>query len=171
MHYRKIMILVGLVVAVASWCGVNPGPRSAAAQTSSAERAAPADKGAATDELQRSAQIYYFKRIAQSGPKRGQEIYLIKCSACHNEYTIKAEYGDSAPFLLLKNLYKRPRLITGQPVNDTTVSETIRNGGAKMPSYRDTLTDRDLADLVSYLREACCWDEEKVPANPRYHPE
>ena len=26
----------------------------------------------------------------------------------------------------------------------------------------------DLNDLVSYLREKCCWDSDSPPANPRY---
>jgi mono/diheme cytochrome c family protein len=59
-------------------------------------------------------------------------------------------------------------LLTGQPVNDETVAAKIRDGGPRMPAYRHGLSDKDLADLVEYLREKCCWDENNPPRNPRY---
>ena len=112
------------------------------------------------DYNQRSLEIYEFRKAAQSGSERGEEIYYYKCWYCHNEYT------KGAP--QLKDLYKRPQLLSGQPVNDDTVKEKIRNGGPAMPAFRYTLNDADLADLASFLREKCCWNSESPPANPRY---
>jgi hypothetical protein len=118
--------------------------------------------------LQRSAEILYFKRFADSGSDRGKEIYFYKCWVCHNDYTRAA--GSIAP--TLRDLYKRPKLISGQPVNDETVVAKIKNGGPSMPGYQYTLTDQDLSDLVSFLREGkCCWEdseEKEPPRNPRY---
>ena len=118
--------------------------------------------------LQRSSEILYFKRFADSGSERGKEIYFYKCWVCHNEYTREA--GSPAP--TLKDLYKRPKLVSGQPVNDQTVAQKIKNGGPQMPGYQYTLSDQDLADLVSFLREGkCCWEdseEKEPPRNPRY---
>lgn len=79
--------------------------------------------------------------------------------------------GDSTrtPAIPLKGLYQRPQLVsTGQPVNDQTVAEKIRNGSARMPAFRNTLSDVDIADLLSYIREKCCWDGEEPTANPWY---
>jgi len=59
-------------------------------------------------------------------------------------------------------------LFSGEPVNDETVSKQIRNGSAGMPSFRNTLTDADIADLVSYLRDKCCYEERNPPLNPWY---
>ena len=171
MRFIKVALLPSLAIIIAAWSGENLTNRLAAQTPSSQGSATAADQGAPPDNLQRSAEILYFKRIAQSGPKRGQEIYFFKCWICHNEYTVKAEYGDKGSYMLLNNLYKQPTLLNGQPVNDKTVTEWIRNGDKRMPSYRYALTDQDLADLVSYIREACCWDDDHVPANPRYHPE
>ena len=70
--------------------------------------------------------------------------------------------------MLLKGLFSRFKLLSGEPVNDETVKEKIRNGGLGMAAYKYTLKDADLSDLVSYLREKCCWNAESVPANPRY---
>ena len=131
----------------------------------SAERGTPdPPKGS----LQRSAEILYFKRFAESGPDRGKEIYFYKCWVCHNDYTRAA--GSPAP--TLRDLYKRPKLLSGQPVNDETVAAKIRNGGPNMPGYQYTLNEKDLADLVSFFREGkCCWEdseEKEPPRNPRY---
>jgi hypothetical protein len=118
--------------------------------------------------LQRSAEILYFKRFADSGSERGKEIYFYKCWVCHNDYTRAA--GSIAP--TLRDLYKRPKLTSGQPVNDETVAAKIKNGGPNMPGYQYTLTEQDLSDLVSFLRAGkCCWEdseEKEPPRNPRY---
>src|ERR1019366_1956052 len=121
------------------------------AQNSGSPRPAPdPPKG----NLQRSAEILYFKRIADSGPERGKEIYFYKCWVCHNAYTRAA--GSVAPSL--KDLYKRPKLLSGQPVNDQTVAEQIRKGGPLMPGYQYALSDSDAAPLVSFICEGkCCW--------------
>ena len=79
---------------------------------------------------------------------------------CHNKY---AKTGP-----LLHDLYQRSRLVSGEPVNDQTVTEKIKNGGTGMPAYRHTLSDADLEDLLSYLREKCCFEADEPPRNPRY---
>src|SRR3989475_9926473 len=98
--------------------------------------------------LQRSAEILYFKRFAGSGSERGKEIYFYKCWVCHNDYTRAA--GTTAP--TLRDLYKRPRLISGQPVNDQTVAAKIKTGGPNMPGYPYTQRAPDPAGLGRFLR-------------------
>ena len=145
--------------------GLGAGTQRLSAQGAGSARPAPdPPKG----NLQRSAEILYFKRMAESGPDRGKEIYFFKCWVCHNSYTRAA--GSPAP--TLKELYKRPVLLSGKPVNDATVAEQIKNGSARMPGYRYSLSDQDVADLLSFLRDGkCCWedyDEFNPPVNPRY---
>lgn len=116
--------------------------------------------------FQRSIEAYNLKTIAPSGWQRGEEIYYYSCWYCHNQYTVAA---GTTPAPAIKDLYKRTTLATGKPVNDQTVSEIIRDGSPGMPAYRHSLTDDDLADLVSYLREGkCCFEGEEPPRNPRY---
>jgi mono/diheme cytochrome c family protein len=117
------------------------------------------------DDYQRSAQVLYMLRMGKSGSDRGQEIYYMKCWICHNDYTRKVD-PKAAP--TLKGLFTRAKLISGPAVNDETVTTQIREGSANMPSYKWVLGDKDLADLMTYLREKCCWDENNPPANPRY---
>src|SRR5215472_12298347 len=114
------------------------------------------------DYNQRALSIYEFRKAAPSGPARGQEIYYYKCWMCHNEF---AQGG--APKLV--GLFTRPTLVTGQPLNDETVRNQIRNGSAGMPAYKYVLNDADLDDLVAWLKdEKCCWDNDAPPLNPRY---
>jgi mono/diheme cytochrome c family protein len=117
-------------------------------------------KAPAKDYNQRALEIYEFRKAAASGPERGQEIFYYKCWFCHNEFV------QGIP--QLKGLYQKSNLLSGESVNDDTVKEKIRNGGAGMAAYKYTLNDADLNDLVSYLREKCCWNSDAPPLNPRY---
>ena len=125
-----------------------------------AQQAAPPKQPAVKDYYQRSLETYEFRKAAQSGPERGREIFYYKCWFCHNEFTKNAPQ--------LTGLYKRGTLLSGLPVNDDTVKDRIRNGGAGMAAYKYTLSEEDLNDLVSFVREKCCWDSDAPPLNPRY---
>jgi mono/diheme cytochrome c family protein len=115
--------------------------------------------------LQRSLEIYDFKKAAQSGPERGREIFYYKCWMCHNEYTEQVPGVDGPR---LDGLFKRPMLVTGKPVTEDNVKDQIRNGSADMAAYKYTLSEADLNDLVSFLRDDCCWNSDAPPRNPRY---
>jgi mono/diheme cytochrome c family protein len=141
----RTVAVSALLAATASWVTV----------TFAQEPRAPAK-----DYHQRSLEIYEFRKAAPSGPERGQEIFYYKCWFCHNEYT------KDIP--KLTGLYQRPTLLSGEPANDETVKQKIRDGGPSMPAYKHALSDLDINDLVSYLREKCCWDSDSPPPNPRY---
>ena len=152
-----------IAVAIALICAASiPSDREALAQQTASPppAATTGPTRPAKDYLQRSLEIYEFRKAAPSGAERGQEIFYYKCWFCHNEYT--------RDIPKLTGLFQRPALISGQPVNDDTVKDKIRNGGPTMAAYRHTLSDVDLNDLVSYLREKCCWNSDSPPANPRY---
>ena len=112
------------------------------------------------DPYQRSVAIYSFHKAANSGPDRGREIFYYKCWFCHNEF------AQGAP--PLKGVFQRNKLLSGRPANEDGIKDEIRNGGAGMAAYKYVLTDADLNDLVSYIREQCCWDSNSPPPNPRY---
>ena len=148
----RAAVCAGLVLIIS---GAAPMVRTARAQ-SAASAAAPASY----DESIRALQYYRYKRVAASGPERGRELYYFKCWQCHNEFQ------KTAP--QLKGLFERPNLVTGPPVNDTTVANQIKNGSPGMPSFRFELSDADVADVVSFVRDKCCWDPENPPLNPQY---
>src|SRR5262245_23989799 len=98
----------------------------------------------AQDDHQRSYQIDRYEELAKSGSLRGETIYLYKCFYCHNQI---AKHGSD-----LHDLFKRPKLVSGEPVNERTVTAVIKNGTGKMPAYRFGMSEPDLQDLVSYLK-------------------
>ena len=120
----------------------------------------PEGKPLEKDYYQRSLETYEFKKAAQSGAERGREIFYYKCWFCHNEFTKNAPQ--------LAGLYQRGTLLSGLPVTDETVKNRIRNGGENMAAYKYTLSDADIDDLVSFVRDKCCWNSDAPPLNPRY---
>jgi mono/diheme cytochrome c family protein len=150
---RRIAVVTAAVMLLAAAASAQDAasPRQGGATEPSA---------AARDPYQRSLQVYEFRKAAPSGPERGQEIFYYKCWFCHNEYT------KDIP--KLTGLYQHATLISGEPVNDQTVKAKIRDGGPGMAAYKFVLNESDLNDLVSYLRERCCWNSDSPPPNPHY---
>jgi mono/diheme cytochrome c family protein len=155
-QHRLLAILVTLGMALSAG---RPLGRSAQAGPPDS-RGLPGEQ-TPVDDLERSFRIDSYQLVAKEGAARGETIYRYKCWVCHNQYQ------KSAP--QLTDLYKRPNLLSDEPVNDQTVSAQIKNGNPGMPSFRTTLSDSDIADLVSYLRGGkCCREEQNPQANPWY---
>jgi mono/diheme cytochrome c family protein len=125
-----------------------------------AQQGAGQKQSAVKDYYQRSLETYEFRKAAPGGAERGREIFYYKCWFCHNEFTKNAPQ--------LTGLYQRGTLLSGLAVNDENVKDRIRNGGAGMAAYKYTLSEEDLNDLVSFVREKCCWDSDAPPLNPRF---
>ena len=152
------VIVVMLAIAVGLFLArVTPHAASKAAVEG-------ADTSAVTDDLQRSFQLDNYTVVAESGAGRGEVIYFYKCWMCHNRYAKGGPY--------LQDLYKRAKLVSGEPVTDDTVTAKIKGGGPGMPAYRHTLSDTDIADIRAYLHSGkCCVEGENPPANPYYRAE
>ncbi len=156
--WRELAIGFGLALA---WLAVIPCTSAAHAQTASPTPGAAPFPAPLYDPSLRDLNYYRYTRVAASGAERGRELYYFKCWQCHNEFQTTAPQ--------LKGLYQNGTLISGAPVNDFTLSERIKNGGEGMPSFRFELSDTDVADLVAFVRDKCCWDPENPPPNPQYH--
>lgn len=144
-----------LVAGVLWICGLlGPGlTRSSWAQSQGAS-----GNRVLVDAHQRTYQIDRYNEVAESGPARGETIYYYKCWACHNALT-----EDAGP--QLQDIFTRY-------ANDETVAAKIKNGGPRMPGFRHSLNDTDIADLTSYLRSGtCCYEALEPPANPQYRAE
>jgi streptogramin lyase/mono/diheme cytochrome c family protein len=105
--------------------------------------------------LQRSYLIDHYLEVADRGLDRGENIYYHKCWVCHNQYY------KGAPHLT--------EVFQGAGLDDETISSKIRDGGTGMPSFHTTLSDSDIADLVSYLHSGkCCFEGVDPPLNQQY---
>ncbi|OFW35030.1 MAG: hypothetical protein A3J28_17285 [Acidobacteria bacterium RIFCSPLOWO2_12_FULL_60_22] len=169
--HGRLAFLVTLAIGMAL-SGGGPVGRWAEAQTTPQQPQGTSGQNTPTDDLQRSIRIDNYQLVTKNGAARGETLYFYKCWMCHNQYTIEAQFGDKSPFLHLKDLYQRSKLVSGQPVNDDTVTNQIRNGSGGMPSFGTNLSDADIADLVSYLKSGkCCLEGENSPGNPWYRAE
>jgi len=151
------------VIVVGIWYGRRQPAETAApppAQQQKAVVQASADSPPLTDNYQRSLEIFEFKRGSASGVERGREIYYYKCWFCHNDL------AEGAPKLV--GVYQRGTLVTGRSATDEGIKEQIREGSPGMASYKYTLSEQDIDDLVTFIREACCWKDDEPPLNPRY---
>ena len=164
---RKFVGILFIIAAGVLAATPRPSGTGVMAQTASQSSSGTSNLDAQLDPYQRSGLIYYNKLMGKSGWERGQHIYYLKCWICHNEYAIASDPKGAAP--TLKDLYKRPALMSGRPMNDENVAAKILDGGPRMPAYRHVLEDKDIADLLAYLREKCCWDANNPPPNPRYN--
>src|SRR5258708_25048015 len=161
-HRRPRAVAIFLALTALSLAGVTA--RLGMAKTAPKPPKAAAAADVSTDDLQRSLRLDTYKILADSGAGRGENIYFYKCWMCHNQYT------KGAP--LLKDLFQRESLTSGDPVNDDNVTAKIKEGGTGMPAFRTSLSDTDIADLRAYFHSGkCCVEGENPPANPWYRAE
>lgn len=77
---------------------------------------------------------------------RGRRVFDRNCARCHEAYSSRGLQGPS-----LKGIYKRKYFPSGLPANDARMSDIILMGKAKMPSFRPSIGDEELQDLITYL--------------------
>ena len=78
---------------------------------------------------------------------RGKTVFGNHCAVCPPADSDVRKVGPG-----LKGLFKKARLVNGKPANEANVRAIIDAGGNGMPSYKDTLTVAQRADLIAYLK-------------------
>jgi Cytochrome C oxidase, cbb3-type, subunit III len=113
------------------------------------EKTAATGKGVSrTDNFQRSIHLDSYTLLANSGFLRRDNIYFYKCWMCHNKYAKGGPY--------LKDLFKQENLVTGEPITDESVAQLIKGGAAGMSSFETSLSDAQITDVVTYVKEGKC---------------
>ena len=77
---------------------------------------------------------------------KGKEVFE-QCTVCHNADSTEVKMGPG-----LKGLFKRGKLASGKPVNDSNVMNQIEQGGNGMPAYKDLLSAEEKANVLAYLK-------------------
>ena len=79
----------------------------------------------------------------------GKDLFNDRCALCHEVDSARRKpLGPS-----LNGLFRRTTLVTGKPVNAENVKEVIWMGPTPgMPAFRYTLSDRQIDDVVEYLK-------------------
>ena len=76
----------------------------------------------------------------------GRRVYEARCAECHYAYSSRNLRGPS-----MHGLFKKQFMSNGIPANDERVTDIIVLGRAKMPGFRQKLTQQQLDDLLAYL--------------------
>jgi mono/diheme cytochrome c family protein len=83
----------------------------------------------------------------QGDAGNGKVVFEKHCAMCHNATTAEKKLGSS-----MKGLYKKRKMQNGQAPTDANVRGRLEKGGGGMPSYKETLSAEEKADLVAYLK-------------------
>jgi mono/diheme cytochrome c family protein len=77
---------------------------------------------------------------------QGRRVYDARCAECHYAYSKRDLRGPS-----MHGLFQKQFMSSGIPANDDRVTDIILLGRAKMPGFRQKLTQQQLTDLLAYL--------------------
>lgn len=93
---------------------------------------------------------------------RGREVFLkLECHSCHEvrgeRFPAPSDRGGVGPELSMMGPLHEAEYFAEAIINPSAVIEKDKgyaapDGSSKMPSYNDTATVQDVADLVAYLR-------------------
>lgn len=74
-------------------------------------------------------------------PNKGGQLYAVHCLSCHGGNGVRAAPGS-------------PSFQGGQSLlrPDLTLMEVTRAGKNAMPAYQGILTNRDILDIIAYMR-------------------
>ncbi len=86
---------------------------------------------------------------------RGENVYLENCSRCHN-------LDGGGLSRIFPNLAGNPLVTLHDPI---PVIETVLNGQGSMPGFKNSLTDEELAAVISYIRNT--WGNEASVVFPK----
>jgi mono/diheme cytochrome c family protein len=85
----------------------------------------------------------------QAAPQAGAVLFQENCARCHGA---NLEGGKKAP--ALAEIGKKKHW------NDERIANRILNGAGRMPSFRESLSEKQIQQLIAYLRA------ENRPASP-----
>jgi len=79
---------------------------------------------------------------------RGKGIFQEKCSICHFDTSAARKIGPG-----LKGLNKRGTFsVNNNKVTDETLTKWIETGDSLMPPFKDVLDEKQIKDVVAYVR-------------------
>lgn len=101
-----------------------------------------------TFNVQRSAAVRaQVSKPVSANLSSGKLIYDKKCEPCHFSTSSDKKIGPG-----LAGLMRRVKFNDGLPANDASLRRVIERGGKDMPGFRDSLKDRQVRDLIAYVK-------------------
>jgi cytochrome c len=88
-----------------------------------------------------------FAQAKKGDVAKGKSTFEDNCSVCHNADSDEKKMGPG-----LKGLSKKAKMQNGKAPTEANVRALINAGGNGMPSFSDTLSDKERDDVVAYLK-------------------
>jgi mono/diheme cytochrome c family protein len=85
------------------------------------------------------------KKGASGDAASGKTIFEGNCSDCHESSSTETKVGPG-----LKGV-KSGKLPSGKPASHATILNLLNSGTDVMPSFKDTLTDKQKEDVIAYV--------------------
>lgn len=80
--------------------------------------------------------------------ERGKILFGKKCALCHNADSDVRKIGPG-----LKGLNQRGKFsVNNNKITDKTLKAWIENGDEQMPPFKDVLSEKEILDVVRYVR-------------------
>jgi mono/diheme cytochrome c family protein len=77
---------------------------------------------------------------------RGRRVYDQHCIRCHEPYSGREIQGPT-----LRGVFKKEQLPSGIKASDQRMIDVVEMGKSKMPSFRNSITEQQMQDLLAYL--------------------
>ncbi|MGB6877715.1 MAG: cytochrome c [Candidatus Acidiferrales bacterium] len=77
----------------------------------------------------------------------GRLVYDQKCEACHFSTSSEKKIGPG-----LAGLMRRSKFKNGMAADDGHLRRVIERGGKDMPGFRDSLKEKQIRDLIAYMK-------------------
>ena len=84
---------------------------------------------------------------AEGDPVAGKALFDSTCDACHYANSRASRAGPG-----LAGFYKKKAMANGISINDNHVERWIRDGNHLMPGYKNMLSDKQMRNLIAYLK-------------------
>lgn len=85
--------------------------------------------------------------ILKADSSEGKLVFAQKCEPCHFDLSSKKKIVPG-----LAGLMKRERFTNGMTADESHLRRVIDRGGKDMPSFRGALTEKQIRDLIAYVK-------------------
>ncbi len=94
-----------------------------------------------------TAQAIRVMLVSKTEAADGKIVFAQKCEACHFNLSSEKKIGPG-----LAGLMKRAKFKNGMSADEYHLRRVIYRGGKDMPPFRGLLTEKQIRDLIAYVK-------------------
>ncbi len=100
-----------------------------------------------TAQYEGTAQAIRVMPVSKTEAADGKFVFAQKCEACHFDLSSEKKIGPG-----LAGLMKRAKFKNGMAADEYHLRRVIDRGGKDMPSFRGLLTEKQIRNLIAYVK-------------------